>query len=42
MAVDGRCAKCDPVTEGKSQDMGCVHANSGGVNSDGAQTLGKP
>lgn len=42
VAVDGTCAKCDHIREGKSQDMGCIHADEGGVNSDGAQTLGKP
>lgn len=41
VAVDGSCAKCDHIREGKSQDMGCIHADGGGVNSDGAQTLGK-
>lgn len=28
--------------ERKSQGMGCIPADGGGVNSDGAQTLGKP
>lgn len=40
VAVEGGCAKCDLIKEGKSQEP--RHADGGGVNSDGAQTLGKP